>query len=96
LKYALWLLRWILKAAIFFILFAFALNNLQETSVNFFFGLSWRAPMVLIVLAVFTIGLACGVLAMVPRWWRARKKATQSEAPERSNATLKESTDSAI
>ena len=72
-KYALWLLRWILKAAIFFTLFAFALNNQQEASVNLFFGVSWRAPLVLIVLAVFTMGLVVGVLAMVPRWWRARK-----------------------
>ena len=73
LKHLLWLLRWILKAAIFFTLFAFALNNQQEASVNLFFGLSWQAPLVLIVLAVFTIGLIVGVLAMVPRWWRARK-----------------------
>ncbi len=29
--------------------------------------------MVLIVLTVFTIGLIVGALAMVPRWWRARK-----------------------
>ena len=72
-KHTLWLLRWILKAAIFFTLFAFALNNQHEVIVNFFFGMSWRGPMVLIVLTVFTIGLIVGALAMVPRWWRARK-----------------------
>jgi uncharacterized integral membrane protein len=82
LKHALWLLRWILKAAIFFTLFAFALNNQQEASVNLFFGLSWHAPLVLIVLVVFTIGLIVGVLAMVPRWWRARKIARSPKAQE--------------
>lgn len=79
-KSALWLLRWVLKAAIFSILFAFSLNNQQETKVNFLFGLDWQAPMILIVLAVFTIGLVVGVLAMVPPWWRARTVARNTSS----------------
>ncbi len=70
-KYVLWLL----KAAIFFTLFAFALNNQQVVSVNFFFGTLWQAPLVLVVLAAFTLGLAAGVLVMVPRWWKKRSAA---------------------
>ena len=50
-KKLLWLLKWMLKAAIFFTLFAFALNNQQDASVHFFFGTQWRAPLVLVVLA---------------------------------------------
>ena len=64
---------WLLKAAIFFTLFAFALNNQQDVTVHFFFGTDWTAPLVLVVLAAFAAGLALGALAMVPRWWRARK-----------------------
>lgn len=71
-----WLLKWILKAAIFFTLFAFALNNQHDASVRFFFGTEWRAPTVLVVLAAFALGLALGVLAMVPRWWRHRQTQT--------------------
>ena len=48
-KHFMWLLRWVLKAAIFFTLFAFALNNQQDTTVHFFFGTQWRAPQVLVV-----------------------------------------------
>ena len=70
-----WLLKWILKAAIFFTLFAFALNNQHEASVHFFFGNQWRSPMVLIVLAAFAIGLAVGALGMAPWWWRHRSAA---------------------
>ena len=44
-------LMWLLKAAIFFTLFAFALNNQEDVTVRFFFGTVWRAPMVLVVLA---------------------------------------------
>jgi lipopolysaccharide assembly protein A len=71
----LWLLRWILKAAIFFTLFAFALNNQHEVIAHFFFGRQWAAPLVVIVLISFTAGLIIGVLGMVPRWWRQRSAA---------------------
>ena len=65
-------LLWLLKAAIFFTLFAFALNNQQDATVHFFFGTQWRAPLVLVVLSAFTCGVVIGVLGMVPRWCRHR------------------------
>lgn len=76
-EHFMWLLKWILKAAIFFTLFAFALNNQQDITVHFFFGTQWRAPQVLVVLLAFTAGLAVGVLGMVPRWWKQRRAAAQ-------------------
>jgi lipopolysaccharide assembly protein A len=77
-KHLAWLLKWFVKAAIFFTLFAFALNNQQEATVHFFFGTQWRTPLVLVVLIAFAAGLALGVLAMVPRWWRHRSAARRS------------------
>jgi len=71
-------LMWLLKAAIFFTLFAFALNNQQDATVHFFFGTEWRAPLVLVVLAAFAMGLAVGVLGMVPRWWKHRNAAERA------------------
>ena len=82
-----WLLQWILKAAIFFTLFAFALNNQDDAVVHFFFGTQWRAPLVLVVLAAFACGVAVGVLGMVPRWWRQRKVARQAQAQVESSPT---------
>jgi uncharacterized integral membrane protein len=69
------LLVWLFRAAIFFTLFAFALNNQQEAGIRWFFGTEWRAPMVFIVLAAFALGCALGVFAMVPSWWRHRRVA---------------------
>jgi lipopolysaccharide assembly protein A len=73
-------LMWLLKAAIFFTLFAFALNNQQVVAVNFFFGTLWQAPLVLVVLTAFAGGLVLGVLLMMPRWWRKRRLAAQPAA----------------
>lgn len=73
-------LVWLVRAAVFFTLFAFALNNQQEAGVRWFFGQEWRAPMVFIVLAAFALGCAFGVFAMVPSWWRHRRVA-RAHAP---------------
>ncbi len=91
------LLQWTLNAAVFFTLFAFALNNQHEAKVYFFFGTQWRSPMVLIVLTAFALGLVVGVLGMVPRWWRQKQAAksvqgntataTHPEQPEASHGT---------
>ncbi|WP_298208586.1 lipopolysaccharide assembly LapA domain-containing protein [Acidovorax sp.] len=83
---------WLLKAAIFFTLFAFALNNQQDATVHFFFGTQWRAPLVLVVLTAFSAGLAVGVLGMVPRWWKHRTAARKAQtsttaAPAQAEAT---------
>jgi uncharacterized integral membrane protein len=80
-KNLLWLLKWILKAAIFFALFAFALNNQQDTTVHFFFGTYWRAPQVLVVLGTFAAGVAVGALGMVPHWLKQRRAAKLSFVP---------------
>ncbi|MGA8515658.1 MAG: lipopolysaccharide assembly protein LapA domain-containing protein [Burkholderiaceae bacterium] len=82
----LWLLRWILKAAIFFTLFAFALNNQHVVDAHFFFGNLWKTPLIVLVLIAFTLGVVVGVLGMVPRWWRQRGTVRKLKAREMTNA----------
>ncbi len=72
------LLKWILKAAVFFVLFAFALNNQQDATVHLAFGQQWRAPMTLIVLVAFALGMVVGVLGMLPGWWSRRRLAADA------------------
>ena len=72
-------LVWLLRALLFFTLFAFALNNSHDAVVRWFFGHEWRAPQVIIVLLAFGFGAAFGVLAMVPAWWRHRRTALRIE-----------------
>jgi uncharacterized integral membrane protein len=75
-------LVWLVRSFIFFTLFAFALNNQQTVTVNWFFGAQWQAPMVIVVLAVFAAGAALRVLAMLPgawqRWRRHRLRAADA------------------
>jgi uncharacterized integral membrane protein len=63
---------WLLNAAIFFALFAFALNNQEAVTLHLFFGARWQAPLVLVLLCVLVIGVFLGVLVMLPLWLRAR------------------------
>lgn len=76
------LIVWFLRAALFFTLFAFALNNQHSASVRWFFSHEWRAPMVFIVLGAFTLGCAVGGLAMAPSWWRYRKAARSQQTDD--------------
>jgi lipopolysaccharide assembly protein A len=75
------LLNWLVRAFIFFTLFAFALNNQQSVEVHWFFGLEWRTRMVFVVLAAFAAGCVIGVLAMLPGWWKRRARPVEP-APE--------------
>lgn len=74
---------WLARAFLFFVLFAFALNNQHDAAIHWFFGYEWRTSMVFVVLAAFALGCVAGVLAMLPSWWRhrrvARRRATGDE-----------------
>jgi len=71
---------WLLNAAIFFALFAFALNNQDAITVRLFFGAQWQAPLVLVLLCVLVLGVVLGVLVMLPLWLRAKKARRQALA----------------
>ena len=75
------IVAWLLRAFIFFALFAFALNNQQQATVHWFFGVQWQAPMVILVLVAFAAGCVIGVLAMAPHWWRQRREARRRVVP---------------
>ena len=71
---------WLLKAAIFFALFAFALNNQAPVHVHLFFGAYWQAPLVLVLLMALALGVALGVLVMLPVWLQARRSRASQPA----------------
>jgi uncharacterized integral membrane protein len=84
---------WLLNAAIFFVLFAFALNNQSAITVHLFFGAQWQVPLVLALFVALLLGVCLGVFVMLPLWLRARK----SRAPTAKKVTkASESTSTAL
>jgi lipopolysaccharide assembly protein A len=66
-------------------------------TLHFFFGTLWRAPVVLVVLAVFALGVVVGVLGMVPRWWKHRQVALSTvPGPSPASARTATSTDASL
>ena len=85
-------LSWLLKAALFFVVFAFALNNLNDVRVHFFFGNTWDAPLVLVVLATLIVGVVLGALLIMPLWLKARQKLKAQQTPSTPITPSSEST----
>ena len=81
------LLTGLIKAIFFFTLFAFALNNQHEVVVHFFFGHQWTTSLVVLVLLTLCLGVAMGVLAMVPAWWKHRRRSRQAPGAEVATAS---------
>jgi lipopolysaccharide assembly protein A len=67
-------LSWLLRAALFLVIFAFALLNTQAVTVRFFLGKTWEMPMIIALLLFFALGAAAGVLACVSRLLSQRRE----------------------
>ena len=63
---------WLLRALVFIVLLVLALANTQDASLNFVAGYSWTAPLILLGLVFFGVGLLAGVLAAAPALVRQR------------------------
>lgn len=78
---------WLLRAAFFFLLFAFSLNNRHAVTVHGFWGVQWQGPLVLAMLVAFALGLALGLATVIPRWRRGREQPVDEwAAPRRASA----------
>jgi uncharacterized integral membrane protein len=65
----------LLTGILFFAVLGFAVKNAELVTLQYYLGLSWSAPLVLIVLACFALGVACGVLASLGLVVRQRREA---------------------
>jgi lipopolysaccharide assembly protein A len=74
------ILLWLVRAFLFFLLFAFALNNQHEAILKGFFGTEWRMPTVVVVLVSFAAGAFLALAGLLPRLWRRSKGAVAAPA----------------
>jgi lipopolysaccharide assembly protein A len=65
---------WVLRLLLFGLLFGFALKNTDPVNLRFYFDYAWSAPLVLVLLFFFAIGVAIGVVASVVKVYRQRRE----------------------
>ena len=68
------ILTWAIRVALFVLLVAFAAKNADLVKLRFYFGLTWEAPLIALLLAFFAAGVLLGVLAMLGSWLAQRRE----------------------
>ena len=68
------IVTWVVWLTVFLLLLAFAAKNLEPISLNFYLDQSWRAPLVVVLLAFFAAGAAFGMVAMLGTLLRQRRE----------------------
>ncbi|ALL66031.1 putative transmembrane protein [Paraburkholderia caribensis MBA4] len=63
---------WLIRVLVFVLLLVLALSNTQSATLNFLAGYSWQAPLILIGLAFFVVGLLAGLVSSLPAMFRLR------------------------
>ncbi|WP_334043965.1 LapA family protein [Burkholderia ambifaria] len=63
---------WLIRVLVFVLLLVLALANTQTATLNFLAGYAWQAPLILIGLAFFVVGLLAGLLSALPALFRLR------------------------
>ena len=69
-------LLWILRGIVFIALLGLAIKNSGEVELRFYFDAHWQVPLSLLLLAALLLGVALGMLALLPRLARLRHAAT--------------------
>lgn len=67
-------LVWSLRIAVFLVLFAFAVKNTELAAIRFPFGFESEAPLIVVILVAFGLGIFAGVLAMIGPLFRTRRQ----------------------
>ncbi|HLX81895.1 MAG TPA: LapA family protein [Burkholderiales bacterium] len=67
-------ITWAIRLALFAALLAFAAKNTDPVTLRFYFGLSWQAPLVLLLLAFFAAGVVLGLAATSGTWFAQRRE----------------------
>ncbi|SCY64798.1 Uncharacterized integral membrane protein [Nitrosospira sp. Nl5] len=67
-------LIWCVRIVLFLVLLGFTVRNVETVTLRYYFGYEWHAPLVLIILLFFALGVAIGVLSCLGKIFRQRRK----------------------
>jgi len=81
---------WIFKLALFFIALTFAVKNTDSVTVRYYLGAEWQAPLIFVILVVFCLGAATGVIVSLGPVIRLRREVARlrKQAPTVSASTI--------
>jgi putative membrane protein len=65
---------WVARGLLFVLLLGFALKNTDPVTVRYYFGVAWQAPLVVVLLVIFVLGAAGGILATLGYVLRQRRE----------------------
>ena len=65
---------WILKLLLFAFMLTFAVKNTEPVSIRYFLETEWRAPLIFVLLVVFCVGAAMGLLGALGHIMRQRRE----------------------
>ena len=64
---------WTLKLALFLLVLSFAVKNTDIVAVRYYLGYQWQAPLVLVLLAFFCLGVLVGIASSLTHMLRQRR-----------------------
>lgn len=67
-------LTWFVRIVLFLLLLGFAVKNADTVRLQYYFGYEWQAPLMLILLVFFILGVTIGVLACLGKIFRQRRE----------------------
>lgn len=67
-------LRWFLRIALFLLLLGFTVRNVETVTLHYYFGYEWHAPLVLIILLFFALGVAIGIGSCLGKIFSQRRE----------------------
>jgi len=76
----------LLKIVLFLLMLGFAFKNTDSVAVHYFADAQWQAPLVLVLLLAFGIGIAAGIMASLGIIVRQRREILDLKREARSHA----------
>jgi lipopolysaccharide assembly protein A len=77
---------WAIRLVLLVFLIALAAKNADPVTVQFYFDVSARAPLVVILFCAFALGALFGVLALLGTLLRQRREISSLRNPERGSS----------
>jgi putative membrane protein len=65
---------WVVKLLLFLVLLSFALKNTAAVTVRYYLGFEWEAPLAVVILLFFTLGVGIGLLASMTTVYKTRRQ----------------------